>query len=198
MLERAHEYIKDNESVIEGYLEYLESSDWTSPSKRRDRVAEEKIHVTLLKSIINDIKYVLQQAGEEYQTDNKCKKFVKKLAEEPLRYVTRAEQYFRTERWQDYKGKDDEKVADEKGAEIEFQHTIRNSVVFFREEVAKFNLEGEIRNVLAPIPDRFIISLPLRNLVEKRYPEIAKYIKQRKDKHQPNHTTDNEDQNPHE
>jgi len=174
MLDRAILFVDTHKSVIEDQAKYLHDVDWTAISIRKERQYEHKLHVTILKSITDRLKYIEKEAGDEVAKNGKLKKFCKKLIKLLEDYIDRSNSYFRTERWQDY---DDQ---DEKSLELEFQNTILGNVVDFSEVISKLNIEREVKDIVIDTHSNKTISFAMRSVIEKKYPQVQEFLKRKK------------------
>lgn len=177
MLERALEFIKDYEEIIEGQSTYLKDTDWSSTKRRSDRTEEYKLQAKIVTSLFTRLKYVAEEAGDEGKSHKKVRGFTDKLAKSIAGHITRINKYLKTEKWQSYEG---EKSSENKADEIAFQDSLMKDVINFKEELSQLNLNDEITSISLSLFANKKISLSMRRAAEERYPEIVTFLDSRK------------------
>lgn len=177
MLENALTFISEYEANIKDQSKYLNDTDWSSVVNfplRKLRRAEYELHYKLLSTFVTRLKYVLQEAGEGALENKKIKKFSETISEEVNNYIERVNNYFKSERWQDYED------PSEKSDEIDLQDDILKDVLKMKDLITALNLNNEQKNVILPLYGNPIISLAMRKTVEARYPEVKSLLENRK------------------
>lgn len=175
MLERAETFIDEHGGIIDDHLLYLHTTEWVIKKTRKERVEEHKLQNKLLKGLLVKTKFVLEEAGLEYKKSKKCKKFVEGIIKEVEAQIQSSYSYFILERWMDYDGERTE----EKGDEIEFQDEILKEIIYFREEIKKLDLAEEKDEVKVAVYASAIIPLPMREMMENRFPELREFMENR-------------------
>jgi ElaB/YqjD/DUF883 family membrane-anchored ribosome-binding protein len=174
MIENALEFIKEHEPVIKDTTKYLKDVDWTNILERKDRINEHKLHLKLVNSLTDKLEHVVTEAGEDnLKKDVKIKNFVESVIKEVKNYTKRTSDYFRKERWQDYPDQED------KSAELDFQDTILKEMLKIKKRVSSLKLDEEKKEIYVKVYADAILSLPMRQVIEERYPNVKEYMEKK-------------------
>lgn len=177
MLERALTFIDEHGKVIKDQSDYLEAHEhnWTILDNRKDRKSEHDLHLKIVRSFVDKVKYVENESGEDALTNKKVKTFIQKLISKIDNYIDRCSSYFELERWVNYTD------SDEKHDEMDFQNEVLNSLLKRKEEVSQFKVNTDSKKtVKIDTWGEVVLPIPLRKVVENRHPEIVKYIENRR------------------
>lgn len=171
MIENALEFIKEHESVIKDTTKYLKEVDWTSITDRKDRMGEHKLHLKLVKNLADRLEHVVIEAGEDnLKKEAKIRNFIDNIVKEVNNYTKRVNDYFKKEKWQNYLDQD------EKSVELDFQDSILKEMLIVKKRIASLKLDEEKKEVYLKVYGDAILSLPMRQMIEERYPKIKEYM----------------------
>lgn len=177
MIERALEFIKEHGTLIKDSSDYLKDPnyDWTLMVDRKDRIREHNLHLDILKSFVDKIKYVKLEAGEEFLTNSTVLKFAKNLVNKLNDYTKRCNNYFKIEKWANY---DD---TENKSDEIKFQNEILNHLIKVKEQIKDIDLDNQNdKDVKIGTFGDVIFSIPQRDYLEERHSDIKFFLESRR------------------
>lgn len=174
MTDRLLNYIKSHKKQLEDQAVYLRDTNWANISNRKLRTEEHKVQLTILKSILNKLKYIAKEAGEELSTNQTVKKFAKNLIKQLEVYIDRSNVYMSTELWQTYDNVDD------KQEEILFQDSILTNIISFNDVIDVLNIEKTTANVILSLHSNKMVSFAMRATVERKFPDIVNILKNKK------------------
>jgi len=176
MLERALDFIKSHGTTIRDQKGFLEENNWTVLPTRKSRKDNQKLHYKIIKSFLEKIKFIESQAGEELKKSKKAISFVKELVKEIENYTERCNSYFSLERWVDYEDVDDQVE------EMDFQNEVLSSLIEAQEQLAKIDLNEVKSDVKVETWGDFAFPIPMRSVIEERYPDIVSFLNSRREK----------------
>lgn len=174
MLERALQFIEEHGEIIKDQSNYLKDNDWTVMPARKDRKDEHDLHLKIVRSFLNKIKYVEEESGEDFYKDRKTVNFAKRLKKEIENYIDRCNLYFKKEKWTNYED------SDAKTEEMDFQNTVLDSLIKRKEEISKVSLDNKGKDVKIETWGDSELPICLRELVEERYPDVKDFIENRR------------------
>lgn len=178
MSERALSFIEDYGSVIKDQVSYLEANDWRAFDTRKSRKEEHDLHLKIVSSFIDKIKYIESESGDDFLKVKKIKSFAEDVKKEVENYIDRCNQYFEMERWVDY---GEERIED-KSDEMEFQNEVLKSMLKRREELSKINFGQERKDVKIDTWGEVALPIPMRAILEQRHPDVKTYIENKRKK----------------
>lgn len=174
MIETAEEFIKEHGQIIKDQTKYLKDVNWTSVSSRKDRIKEYELHNKLINTLTDKLQYVVGEAGDDnIKKNKKVADFIELVLNEVTNHNKRIAYYFKNEKWQEYLDQD------EKSAEIDFQDDILKEMLKIKGRITKLKLDEEKKEVSIKIYGDAIVSLPMRKMIEDRYPEIKEFMEKK-------------------
>lgn len=170
------DFIESVELTTDKEFTYINQNDWTLISDREVREEEYKLHQLLTKRAITNAVTLYKKAKDDL-THPTVKSTLNKFFDFLKVHEQRSDKYLSETDWMA-----DGYSVGEKRFEIEFQSTILKNVTGLKEEARSINYGEESLEVNLPIHGDVPAPLLMRQKLEERYPEIKKYLEDRKSK----------------
>jgi hypothetical protein len=170
------DFIESVELTTDKEFTYISQNDWTLISDREVREEEYKLHQLLTKRAITNAVTLYKKAKDDL-THPDVKSALNKFFDFLKVHEQRSDKYLSETDWMA-----DGYSVGEKRFEIEFQSTILKNTTGLKEEARSINYGEESLEVNLPIHGDVPAPLLMRQKLEERYPEIKKYLEDRKSK----------------
>lgn len=184
-VEAAHNIIDSYNENIKDQITYLRTPahNWTGFSSIKSRVDEYGVHIQLLNSILDKIKYIVKEAGDDILEDKKIKGFVKSCTSIFNYHDQITKDYFSRVRIIDLI-----KIED-KTDEITFQDRILKDLIKINESLRQINIldEGLKKDIKLKTYGDQIFSIPNMKNICLKYPNIDNLVKEKLN-YEPNFT----------